>query len=96
MAAYAMVELTINDMEKMGPYMEQVGATVDAHGGKYLIRGQAAEILEGNAGEHPLKVILEFPDLAAAKGWYDSAEYQAIIKARTDNSVANFLLIDGA
>ena len=95
MAAYALVEITINDMEKMGPYMEKVEKTVADHGGRYLVRAGETTVVEGNIGEHPLKVILEFPDMAAAKGWYDSAEYQAIVPHRTAASASNFLFVEG-
>jgi uncharacterized protein (DUF1330 family) len=42
-----------------------------------------------------LKVLLEFPDMAKAKTWYASAEYQAIIPFRTDNSTGNMLFVEG-
>ncbi len=95
MTAYAMVELTVHNREQMGEYLEKVGATIAAHNGRYLIRGEASAILEGSAGQHPLKVLLEFPDLATARQWYDSPDYQAIIGNRLANSTANFLLIEG-
>ncbi|MGR9092554.1 MAG: DUF1330 domain-containing protein [Gammaproteobacteria bacterium] len=95
MTTYALVELTINDSDGMGPYMEKVADTVAAHGGKYLIRGGETEVLEGTIGQHPLKVVLEFPDKQAAKAWYDSPEYQAILPARLNHTAGNFLLVEG-
>jgi len=95
MVAYAMVEITVTSDEGMGPYREKVADTVVAHGGKYLILGGATQVLEGNIGQHPAKVLLEFPSMEAAKGWYDSPEYQAILPARLESSSANFLLVEG-
>lgn len=95
MTTYAMVELTINDTDGMAPYMEKVADTVAAHGGRYLVRAGETEVLEGSIGQHPLKVILEFPNAEAAKKWYASPEYQAILPARLHNSEANFLLVEG-
>ena len=95
MATYALVEVSINDPDGMAPYIEKVSDTITAYGGKYLVRGGDPEILEGGLGEHPLKVVLEFPNRASAKQWYDSAEYQAILPARLKSSEGNFLLIDG-
>ena len=43
MAAYAIVELEITNMEGMAPYMEAVPDTVAAHGGKYLVRAGETE-----------------------------------------------------
>ena len=95
MAAYAMVEISVADQQGMGPYREKVADTVAAHGGKYLILAGATEVLEGNIGQHPAKVLLEFPSMDAARGWYESAEYQAILPARLQSSEANFLLVEG-
>lgn len=95
MAVYALVELEIADMEGMGPYMEAVPGTVAAHGGRYLIRAGETEVVEGGIGEYPLKVVLEFPSMDAAKGWYNSSEYQAILPHRTNNSKCNFVWVEG-
>lgn len=95
MAAYAIVELEITNMEGMAPYMEAVPDTVAAHGGKYLVRAGETEVAEGGLGEYPLKVILEFPSMNAAKGWYSSEEYQAILPDRTANSKCNFVWVEG-
>ena len=95
MSAYILVEATVTDGEKMTPYMEQVEQTVTNHGGKYLVRTPDAEVIEGNIGQHPVKVVLEFPDMAAAKTWYNSPEYQAILPFRTENSQGNVLFVEG-
>ena len=95
MSAYVLVEVTVTDGEKMTPYMEQVDATVTNHGGKYLARTPNAEVIEGSIGQHPIKVVLEFPDIAAAKTWYASPEYQAILPYRTENSQGNMLFVEG-
>jgi uncharacterized protein (DUF1330 family) len=95
MATYALVELTVDNADGMAPYLEKVADTVAAHGGKYLIRTGETEVLEGSVGQHPIKVVLEFPHGEAARAWYNSPEYQAILPARLDNSRGNFLLVDG-
>lgn len=95
MAAYAIVELEITDMEAMGPYLEAVPGTIEAHGGRYLVRAGETEVVEGGIGQYPVKVILEFPSMETAKGWYESEEYQAILAYRTENSKANFIWVEG-
>ena len=40
-------------------------------------------------------IVIEFPDLAAARGWYRSAAYQETIRLRTDNSASDVILVDG-
>jgi uncharacterized protein (DUF1330 family) len=95
MAAYAMVELEITNPEGMAPYLELVQGTVEAHGGRYLVRAGETEVAEGGIGEFPLKVILEFPSMESAKGWYESEEYRAILPYRTENSKGNFVWVEG-
>ena len=95
MPAYALVEVTITNPEGMSEYRDKVPGTVEAHGGKYLVMSDAPKVIEGGVGEHPIKVILEFPSMEAAQAWYNSPEYQAIIPVRTENSTGNFLLVDG-
>jgi uncharacterized protein (DUF1330 family) len=95
MTAYALVELEITNMDGMRPYIEAVPATISTHGGKYLISAGATEVAEGNIGEYPVKVVLEFPSMTAAKNWYNSAEYRAILPHRTKNSKCNFVWVEG-
>jgi len=95
MTVYALIELEITNMDGMGPYIQAVAGTVAAHGGKYLVQAGNTEVIEGSLGEYPVKVVLEFPSMAAAKGWYNSAEYQAILPHRTKNSKCNFIWAEG-
>jgi uncharacterized protein (DUF1330 family) len=95
MAVYALVELEITNMEAMEPYIQGVPALITAHGGKYLVRAGATEVAEGRLGEYPLKVILEFPSMDAAKAWYESPEYQALLPYRTNNAKCNVVWVDG-
>jgi uncharacterized protein (DUF1330 family) len=95
MAVYALVELEVTNMDGMRPYIEGVAATIAAHGGKYLVSAGLTEVAEGGLGEYPVKVVLEFPSMATARGWYDSAEYQALLPHRTRNSKGNFVWVEG-
>lgn len=101
MAVYAVCELNITNVDAMGPYIVAVGDIIAAHGGKYLVRpgiehlAGNAEVLEGGADQYPVKVILEFPSMAAAKGWYNSKEYQAILPHRTKNAEGKLVFVEG-
>ena len=59
MAAYIIVEIDITDPERYEQYRQQAGATVRAHGGKYIVRGGKAETLEGDWRPKRI-VVLEF------------------------------------
>jgi uncharacterized protein (DUF1330 family) len=74
MSAYVVVEVETHDQDLMVRYRELVAPTVQAHGGRFIVRGGAAETLEG--GWEPQRiVIIEFPTVAAAKAWWASEEY---------------------
>lgn len=95
MAAYVIADITINDQNKYADYRAQVPATVAKHGGRFLVRGGNHETLEGPW--HPGRVVvIEFPDMAAAKAWYASQEYGPLIKLRQSASTGSVLMVEGA
>jgi len=94
MSAYGVANL--REVE-IGPaiveYLERIDATLRPFGGKFVIHGGAAELLEGSwKGD---LIVIEFPDRATARAWYASAAYQKILKLRTDNAVGDVILVDG-
>lgn len=95
MAGYVIVDVDVRDPEGYTAYTGQVPATVAAYGGRFIVRGGPYETREGNWQPQRI-VVLEFPDIAAARAWYDSPEYQAILPIRQANSHCNFLtIVDG-
>ena len=70
--------------------------TIAKHGGKYLVRGGQTEVVEGSTGEYPIKVVLQFPSMAAGKTWYNSPEYQVNLPHRLENSEGNFIWVEDA
>ncbi|KAA6459107.1 DUF1330 domain-containing protein [Acidobacteria bacterium AB60] len=81
---------------KLGPsiveYLTRIEETLKPFGGRYLVHGSAIETLEGSwSGD---LVIIEFPDGHKARGWYNSAAYQAIRPLRTDNSQGDVILVN--
>ena len=57
-------------------YLENVEATFKPYGGKWLVFDAQVEVLEG--AWPGSAVLMEFPDMASAKNWYNSPEYQKI------------------
>ena len=68
--------------ESLGHYLANVGATLDAAGGRLLAFG-APTVLEG-ATQHTKVALLEFPDEQAARTWYASDAYQQLVAWRTE------------
>ena len=94
MPAYFVVELETTNPAGIEPYRAAVPATIAQYGGRYLARGGATQLLEG--GPEPKRiVILEFPDAAAIKRWYDLPEYQKILPIRLANSTSRAFIVEG-
>ncbi|MEP6995760.1 MAG: DUF1330 domain-containing protein [Acidobacteriota bacterium] len=87
MAVYVIADIDVLDSAGYDEYRTQVPATIAAHGGRYLARGGATEVLEGDWSPKRCAIV-EFPDMARFKAWWSSAEYVALrkIRERTTNS----------
>jgi uncharacterized protein (DUF1330 family) len=84
MAGYFVANYTITNRAEYAQYLAAVGPILQAHGAENIVIDRDSEPLEGPAGQ--VTVVLRFGSKAAAKAWYESAEYQAILHLRTDNT----------
>ena len=87
MSAYLVVNCTITNQEGFRKYLQQVQQALDIfpkYGAEILAADNASEPVEGNPG--PRTVIIRFASKEAARNWYESAEYQAVLHHRLDNS----------
>lgn len=81
MPAYLYATFDVTDSVAYERYRQQVPALVAAHGGRFLVRGGATELLEGQT--RPMRqVILEFPAMAQLKAFYAAPDYQPLIALR--------------
>lgn len=93
MPAYIIVEVDITDQAQYEEYKKLTPATVEKYGGKFVLRGQPVEALEGK-WNHDRLVMLQFPDRKSAKSWYNSKEYQEAKEIRSKAGSAKFFLIE--
>ncbi|MBS1677629.1 MAG: DUF1330 domain-containing protein [Actinobacteria bacterium] len=77
MPAYVVALVKPLDKEGIVKYREIAAEAIARYGGRYVIRGGGliADTLEGELPDAERAIVLEFPDLAAAKGWWESPEY---------------------
>jgi uncharacterized protein (DUF1330 family) len=94
MAAYLHGNIQIHDTALYKEYAAQVPAIISKYGGRYLVRGGAVEVVEGNVSLQR-QVILEFPDMAALKAFYFSAEYTPLKDVRQRAATGTIALIEG-
>ena len=94
MSAYVLAEIEITNPEGYKEYTATVPATLAKYGGRFLVRGGAVEMLEGE-WPNRRRVLLEFPSVDAAKRWWNSPDYEKPKAMRRANSNGRLLLLEG-
>ena len=91
--AYVIGHIAIKDPAKWAEYRSQVPGTLTPWNAELLLRGTLAEVFAGTHA-HRDTVVIRFPDLAAARGWHDSAAYQALVPLRQQAADVTLLLYE--
>ncbi len=94
MAAYVILDITVNDPAKYEDYKKLAPPAIEAYGGKYLVRGGSMEILEGDWKPNRV-VILEFQSIEMAKNWINSPEYSDARALRHQTTTSHAIVVDG-
>jgi uncharacterized protein (DUF1330 family) len=94
MAAYVIVDIEVTDPVGYEEYKKLAAPTVAAYGGRYVVRGGAAETLEGDWIPRRL-VVLEFESVADARRWWDSPEYAEARAVRQRTARTNMVVVAG-
>jgi uncharacterized protein (DUF1330 family) len=92
---YLIAEAKVGDAVAYETYKALAEAAIARHGGRYLVRGGAIEMLEGAWANKPRLVIVEFESVDAARRFYASPEYQAARAARQGVAEMNMLVVAG-
>jgi uncharacterized protein (DUF1330 family) len=93
MPAYVIANIEVTDPENYPEYARQTPAVVASHGGRFLVKGDPYEELEGSWPDRRI-VVIEFPDSEAARRWYGSPEYQRLIPLRQRCANSQLVLVD--
>ena len=94
MSAYLIADVEVIDSAGFEEYRAQVPATIAAFGGRYLARGGAHKVLEGDWSPHRC-VILEFPTMAALEAWYESPAYVPLRVVRERTTKSRLVRVEG-
>lgn len=94
MSAYIVARIEITDANKMKEYQTLTPAVIEAHGGKFIARGGDVVTLEGD-DETRRVVVIEFPDMATAKKFWDSPEYDVARQTRIGGADFQAFIVDG-
>ena len=94
MPAYIVVQIDVQDQQLYDQYKALAPDSIAKYGGRYLVRGGAAEILEGSWMPKRF-VLLEFPNAERARAWWSSPEYAPGKAMRQKSAHTEMLLVEG-
>jgi uncharacterized protein (DUF1330 family) len=94
MAAYVIVDVTVEDPEAYEDYKASVGPSLEIYGGRFVVRGGRTENLEGDWQPGRI-VVVEFDSLERAKQWWASQEYSEPKALRQSASTTRMIVVEG-
>ena len=94
MKGYWIGRVDVSNPDAYQNYVKANAVPFPKYGARFLVRGGAAQRLEGEREPHRL-VLLEFEDEAAARRWYDSPEYAEARAVRQRAADSSLLLVSG-
>jgi uncharacterized protein (DUF1330 family) len=95
MPAYVIADVRdARDQDALVEYRRGNTDAVARHRGRFVARGGEMELLEGEWDTRRI-VVIEFPDMASARGWYESDDYAPLKALRQSASDTNIILVDG-
>jgi len=94
MAGYAIISVQVKDEDAYNRALEQVPAVVEAHGGRYLVRGGAAEAIRGDWKPDRL-VIVEFDSVEQARRWQEGADFADLREKLSQAANTDVVIVEG-
>jgi uncharacterized protein (DUF1330 family) len=94
MSTYVIFDVEIRDMKRYQDFMAAVKPALETAGGRYLARGGAHQVHEGDWSPRRI-VLLEFPSTAAWEAFYNGPVYQGLRAIRDECSSARLVSVEG-
>jgi len=95
MSAYLIVDTDIHDAEAYDLYKAAARPILERHGGEYLARGGAIDVIEDGLWSPTRLVIVRFPDMASARAALEDPEYAPHRKVRQGAACATLAVVEG-
>jgi uncharacterized protein (DUF1330 family) len=94
MSAYLISEVDVRDAARFETYRTIAARAIAQYGGRYLVRGAAAEAVEG--GPPPNNIfVAEFPSMERLREWYASPEYAEALKVKRTALDRRLIFVEG-
>ena len=94
MKSYIIVDVKVTDAKLYEEYKKLTPGTLAAFEGKFIVRGGSTNTLEGN-WQPGRVVVLEFPSLEKANGWWSSDLYAPAKAIRQAASITQMIIVEG-
>ena len=94
MPAYVISEVDVKDAAGFEVYRTIAANAIAHYGGRYLVRGGAADIAEGGAPPNNI-IVVEFPTMERLHEWYASPEYAEALKVRATALDRRLIFVEG-
>ena len=94
MPAYMIVDVDVRDAARYEDYKREVPALIAKHGGEYLVRGGAHEVIEGD-WQPTRMVMFRFPSRAAIRAFMDDPDYRPLAALRHEIARSRIIAVDG-
>ena len=94
MPAYVIADVEVTNPELFEEYRKLVPATIEAFGGRYIVRGGDSEVVEGEWTPNRT-VVIEFESFEQAKAWHSSDMYAGPKQMRIDSTNSSVIIVDG-
>ena len=95
MSAFVIVDTHIENPEEYEEYKKLAKPIAEKYGGNYRVRGGDMDVREADLWTPTRMVIVEFPDMAAARAFVDSEEYAPVKPLRRNNAKCTLVILDG-
>lgn len=98
MAAYLVAVCQVTDPnDNFKKYAVDSAKLMHQHGGEYIVRGAATEVLKGDALKGKVVIISEFPDMTALQGFVTDEKYvNEVAPLREGTGIYDFACYESA
>ncbi|MEH2533324.1 uncharacterized protein (DUF1330 family) [Bradyrhizobium sp. AZCC 1588] len=95
MSAYAISEVDgVRDPAGFEVYRTIAAKAIAHYGGRYLIRGGSAGLIEGGPPPKTI-IVVEFPTMERLREWYASPEYAEALRVRQTALDRRLVFVEG-
>jgi uncharacterized protein (DUF1330 family) len=95
MAAYLIVDTKLTNPELYELYKLKAKPLLEQYGGEYLARGGALSVKEDTLWTPTRMVLVKFPSVQAAETFYQSDEYQDVLKISRQSADRTMVIVEG-